>query len=1650
MGSIITLDLLQKTIHNLDVSTEEKRENVSQLVSQLKKSAVQSRSFELSIQENTKIVKQKIKNSDFLTSVLKGRQTVKSPEFEVVRREHQMETFQFDKEFDFSKLIPKPEMTLGPFPTEIGTDVYFDFIRYEEVTSVKMAGQTQPILYLSAKVRRLILKNTGFTEINIPKGSIWLNAKLLKATAPADSYLGLKIKSGKIKFRTSVKPTNGEIILNALNTFSLDLVLDNDREIGNDDQFGLDAQKAKLQFPDNLHFGFGRGKLSLGEVRDVDVELYGQSKSFQVTPTFQYNSQAKHLFLGLNSPRNDFKISDCKSPFFSIWGETKIQKSIWVFTTRTISGNQTIPVELNGYVQMEMQEGLLCKWKGLLELSEIKLNKPMFMMISGYYVLSDIIANFQHVSEKFNLWQTRGEPPYQETEEVFENEAQLDFGPYTTLYFINDAKGTEAVTAHTDVDLFVDKPLQADGETLSPKTTKTAYVKTAQKDKPTLTLLGIQPQKEEAEQQHQFVIENAFFTTSSYKAFLLKGNYDENNNLTNGELTFLFDLYRLIPSLPHPYTGRMNIFSRYGMDVYSDRFEDKLIVIGAIQSICKWETEDDFRDVSVDFKINQSLFNPDSKNVNNEETIDFRAKEKQNQQIDGNLFRGNEMFTLFDVSTNYDHLGISMSFRNRASMVESKTNNITEIGENVVTIDRMNLKAPMAFLNGMTLPHITWEPLINETERGEDINGNPLPDPKKGYLVQQNNSFPTIFTMYDGESININPKDYIDKFQKNLKPGQVLNTNSAKEGQIFFSLPNGKLSIAKIDRFDSGKQTMNNKHLEFIRPKFNFNSNELTGAIQYRISAFKPQNEFSPPMLKGLTTQLKNIVNDPGISLLSETVHQIFQNVYAIDPDNIIGVPVTHFDFSGYGGSTFSDWRRPLAKYASIAQAKFDVMRGRLGHEIIQAVSMIYPYGICTTRTITFFRRNNSVIYREDSGWVAQSDGLFNFDVQNEKDGLKLPSKMEIHPGLFKGVYTVKNIKEVAGDYIDIPYRLQAGDYYKPSPLEIKTFQNADNNNPNIQKDWVARFVGVTFDSDALVDNVEGFEKDLVTGKRFKGYLQVKPEGVPVPPRVMEEMLQRSGGSLGGNIDCIVNIAKSNQKLKSNFVDITASHQNDDEFNPVFIGTVRGSVQLPDDGSWSMVEVDNQGNVGNLSNDKNISVIRKGLRKQDADKLVIVNPAPESKIAFPDALLNQTIQKTYGILQNTETQKLLFRDPFVKINDTGNLHTAAKTLMADSFRLLNSKGPFPNIENAIEILNDNSILDVFPNSQGLKKIIDYRVPNDMTFPIVGSGDDAFKIYVQYKNEGSGDTLISYATDSLSGGDRWKNEMNNLSVHVDLGPFEKLMTITGDFQSGISMKASVEKGGGAQIKFNDALQKIYEILEFLDSVNMNKPVDAVKRGLQVVMSNSSDSWEYKFKADKEIPLVKFPFDPINYNSPTTPLKLDAFFKVGCYFNQPIVIPKTINQIKPSAGAFLELGADIRVMCVSVAAATIYAIGRAEVGLAADLNNPPTLYFKFGFGVELAVGLPVIGSVAVTYMVGIDMKFNSGLVEVGAFLYFRGRAEILGGIVTITIAIEAKGSISKVSNGPTNCVATCTFALDISIAFVVNLSFSETWKETRQIS
>jgi len=51
--------------------------------------------------------------------------------------------------------------------------------------------------------------------------------------------------------------------------------------------------------------------------------------------------------------------------------------------------------------------------------------------------------------------------------------------------------------------------------------------------------------------------------------------------------------------------------------------------------------------------------------------------------------------------------------------------------------------------------------------------------------------------------------------------------------------------------------------------------------------------------------------------------------------------------------------------------------------------------------------------------------------------------------------------------------------------------------------------------------------------------------------------------------------------------------------------------------------------------------------------------------------------------------------------------------------------------------------------------------------------------------------------------------------------------------------------------------------------------------------------------------------------------------------------------------------------------------------------------------------------------------------------------------VTITIEAKGTISRAGDR-TDLAAQVTFGIDISIFLIIDISFSESWQEQRQIA
>ena len=77
----------------------------------------------------------------------------------------------------------------------------------------------------------------------------------------------------------------------------------------------------------------------------------------------------------------------------------------------------------------------------------------------------------------------------------------------------------------------------------------------------------------------------------------------------------------------------------------------------------------------------------------------------------------------------------------------------------------------------------------------------------------------------------------------------------------------------------------------------------------------------------------------------------------------------------------------------------------------------------------------------------------------------------------------------------------------------------------------------VVFDADVHLDNVvsggTGAGPDVVVqSRKMLGYVQLEPSSILIPARIFADLLHFQNGSLGGPVDCTIDIAKSKQRMR--------------------------------------------------------------------------------------------------------------------------------------------------------------------------------------------------------------------------------------------------------------------------------------------------------------------------------------------------------------------------------------------------------------------------------------------------------------------------------------------------------------------------------------
>lgn len=1589
------------------------------------------------------------------------------------------------------------ERSLGPFPSLDGRQFWFDFYRLTRLAPLYLPGETQPALLFYVREfpvpldRPLpvaeILGLLRTRRYNLAAGSFWIRAGLLAPGAPAGAYVGLRIAGGQLQFTPPPVEAGGRLTLPPGGQCGVQLRLQQPAgPPAGSSQAGIDAAQAGLRLPEQFSFLLQASGVTVQNVGAAGWTLYGQSIDFTWRsgglPEFTPPLQSVTIPLQASAAR--FDPAAVQSPFARTGGGANIQRSAWVLPAAQLDVDSPVEASGSGALAVSTSQGLTLTWRGLRD-GPVELRSPWIALWPGMILIADPQATNRYANQRFLLWKDQ--------DSRFRSRLDLRYTGSFPVAYASGAAGSEILSAQADTEARLDRPVDVKGTPLPVRTLKSLLLLTytdllqqAFVYDDNILVDSLDPNVKwpvEPGRAKSLAIRNALFTVSPVNSLVLFAELLDEETVSKATLMLGMGLFGLLPTLPDPYAANVGWLRRQGRLGQSARQTGLLLVSSVAWAKAAADVEPDSANTSFAFAplgtqqqalavwssaaartaaagpALEPVLAADPAGQPPGSPFAASAVGRGANDVDWNRrFQRfeQEQFRLLDVSTNADQMGVSFAWFNAAALNDRdyvfyeiyKATASQPSPAYPLQVRDLDLSAQSRYVRAFTVPQLSWEPLFNLTNPA--ISGDPPP----GWNLYPNDGGPTRLFNDSVELVPIAPIPVSEFLVQDFDA----RTNGFTGA--LFTLPFGLRAFAEFSRKNQFVPNLDPAKLAFNRPEY---EGGLKGALQIRADA--PKHPAESPIFKGSTFQLNNVLFLSGApsyaGTLGSSVGTIFNNEFFYDGNTGYkdrGVPLTRIDFCGYGASMFSHWQNPNAAIAATSQAFFDVFVGRTGEEVIQVRSLVYPWGIRVVRTITMFRASNSYVFRFDTGWQAESDGVYDFRYRvynTAYNVIEQPNPYEFHPGIVKGVFRVRNIRETnAVPNFTATWNKQNGDPYVDDNGILRT---VDASTPASERNPGVNLQPVYFDCDVAIDYVvSGAAGGRVPSRGMLGYVQLAPRGEPISPQLFAQLLATQFGSLGGPVDCVIDVGKSGQQVRLSRADVNASQNAGGQ--PIFVSAGRGAVILPKDGAWSVVQ-HNQGSgeVSPLDPQAAVPVIRRG-RLNSATQTTDATVNDLLRIANPIDLVQPPGPNTrnYGLLQSTNTQKALFRLPSFKEGLDQLL--GAPPDFADAYRILNSKGIFPNVQDAFPLNLGTFQTRIL--AQGYK-LVDQFDPNKVFEQILPEGplylinEDFLKLYVEYARKDKngnklGDGILRYGFDAAAAelGKSWMSKLNDIAMVADLGSLKRLMMVKGKFDT---QKGAAPAFVEPQLEFSDDLQPVIDILQVLLMLQGGDYQAAFQKGLEIAMSNSADSWNYAFHARKEIPVVKFPPGAL-YDQPSVPLKLECHLAVGVYFNEALAIPSSPGQLIPSTGAFLEFGGRLSVMCVSLAAATIYATGSVDLRTAADIKTGPSLHMKFGFGAEIVVGLPVVGSVSLLYMVGVEINLDTSQITVAGFLLFRGRAEILGGIVTVTIMIEAKGMVKRISapSERTDLIAQVTFGLDISIFLVINISFSESWQESRQIA
>jgi hypothetical protein len=1573
------------------------------------------------------------------------------------------------------------ELSFGPFLNQQSQPGWFDFFLVPKQVRIEVFDSGIPELLVITIPGDQELPAAGKHDtLHFDDCTVWIAVKSIVQNGD-NRYVGLRAKHCAITYPgTASVQTPGFVTIRSP-TFEI--------SFEPFDKFanGLENDAVpKAGYPEKIIFSFTGTKFLMQSPGEASVFAAGDTITFDagadVAPVYLEAERLVHF--PLSAQKDVWQSTQNNTQTFQLNGQATFTDSGWylpVASTDNALNTAGLGMSIfSGYLGLRGKEGIAVTWP-ILENGNIKINKFLLLGRPGRTRLTYTYTALSKTKQTLSVWKSKNGS----------NDRNLiNLKPLLTGdgVCIDDNQQMESLLQPVSITGRVDRPLNTNEKQFEVDAGNGVVLFTKIKADTSVLMIGnhiaLPPAQQNRRVPQSICLRNALLTTDNPKSIFIEGYSLVNGVITSGIVHFIFPVYRVVNSLPDPYISnqddlfepqafiRFTNLWREGKDTLTDP------VLFPVISAVQW---DDVA-TSITFRMNQpSLIN----RLRDLEIarVFLDAAGLCGEPVPGlNKFNpgGGDLATLIQSDTEnlvgaYDYLKLLPGNRCLVDVSDSAnrwgvsfSTNVSDDKKLLVDtlgfptqfpfrIKEMDLVSSGRLSRLFTLPHIQWEPVMKiENPAAKEPGLLPI-------ISFNNNGNPTRISSAAKAEVALIPStlySFILEAFHNVEKPRGIAAN--------FTLPFGICAFAYFNPKKIGGlplATVATNEPRFVATK----TGDVNGAMQLHMQATEPAPSkiktaiTAAPYFIGTATLVTN-ANDGNTSILGQDISISFAE-FSVAP--LAKVPLQRVDFSGYGASIFSNWQNEQANFGRVNQVKFDVLIGRTAHEVVQIKSILFPWGVPVVRSIVIQRKNSGIVTRHDSGWIAQGPGEFDF--RSHKAQLTPESNpYSFHPGLVTGIYNVTAITELPRE-MDIPFATP-----KDGPLILSA---------------------VYFNGDIEIENIirgglpgSDKTKSRVHSAGQLGYVMLaKPplvtDKTTLPdifkPQHFKELLNHSrvGGSLGGPVNAVMNIAGSGQRMHITRVDVSASN----EANPSFVVAVRGTMELPKEGSWTVVKTLPSKDVIPLSVSEQVPVVRNGaltigaagIRKvaTNNSRHCIGDPAEIDKY-----IGNAVPALQYGLLQTTGTQKILFRRPSFQ-DGKAQLFSDVPDL-ADAFRLLNNNSIFPNLSKTLSLPTRVDGLNIIGDGNGFQfdealfagaDSLSGFVPKQLALPIPDAqtykllDESGFQVFISYQSkEKKGDIeppplsifkvdLNSEAIDEAIDDQRrkWQTVNKDVAIVVNLGTIKPLLTLRGQFRSEAGMDPVFEH---PECELGPELDAVKDILQVLGTLAGKG--DVVADSLKVVMGNAPNVWSYKMGIEQRIPVIQFPgTEEITLTTPP-PLIIEASLLLGVFFNLSLS-PDPKNLIKPGAGAFFGFEGMIQIQIITIGIAAAYGVGITKVKAYVDLTDPkPQFEFTFGFGATVIVDLPVVGLASVTRSFSLGGNINSGHMKVVAGQMLRGVLSLAGGLLIVAIQIEGSAGVERNTADPddqsTVAIFQMIFSLDVSLAFVISYDFSKPYTERITLS